>query len=128
MQRLYLWALLALPTFASAQDGYTCLAQTMYAEAQGEPIAGVIAVGHATLNRAKAQKRRLCNVTGVARKPIPANRKAQFLWIAKGIINKQIPDNTKGATAWNTGTKPAYPGDVTRIIGKHVIYQMAEYE
>ena len=113
--RLVLISLIILttPTKASETD---CLAKVMYAEARGESLEGVVAVGHATVNRGNP-----CAVTGVHRKQPPKNMLEYYKALAKEILNAKH-DPVKGANSWNTGEKPAYRGDVTRQIGSHVFY------
>lgn len=44
-----------------------CLAKIIYAESRGESIEGAIAVGQATVNRAKRIGKSICKLAGVSR-------------------------------------------------------------
>lgn len=120
--RMILLLLATLPAHAKpVEDEAKCLAQIMWSEARGESVEGVVAIGQATINRANGKS--ICSVSGVTRKkPIPAMQD-YYRALAKQILSTKN-DIVKGADSWNTGKKPAYKGEVTRIIGGHVFYVM----
>jgi spore germination cell wall hydrolase CwlJ-like protein len=95
----------------------------MYAESRGEPLEGLIAVGQATVNRAEKTSKTICGLAGVKRKAVPKALSNHFNALAKSIINGQS-SVVGNANSWNTGKRPAYPGKVERVIGKHVFYAM----
>lgn len=103
-----------------------CAAQIGYAEARGESIEGFVAVVQATKTRAERQKRNICKVTGVKRKIIPDHLQHIYNNIAKAAMTSNY-DVSKGADSWNTGSKPAFKGEIKRKIGAHVLY-LAEAE
>lgn len=113
MPKILLLLLISTPSFA---DQTHCLARIMYAEARGEPLEGVIAVGQAASNRGNP-----CEITGVKRREPTKTLLEYYRALASQILRSKT-DIVTGADSWNTGTKPAYKGDVTRQIGKHVFY------
>ena len=125
MTKLMLLSIL-MTSSAFAKDKADCLAEIMYSEARGEPVTGAVAVGHATVNRAKLQKRSVCRVKGVTRKAIPKKHRMIYKVLAQAILRGSIPDLTKKSDSWNRGRKPAYRGAIKRVIGKHVFYTMRD--
>ncbi|MGZ4954058.1 MAG: hypothetical protein ACXV8Q_03010 [Methylobacter sp.] len=101
-----------------------CLAKIIFAESRGESIEGAIAVGQATVNRAKRTGKTICKLTGVSRLTPPHNLAAHYTALAKSVIggNDSIVRNSD---SWNTGTKPRRAGEVVRQIGGHVFYVMS---
>ncbi|MGZ4969457.1 MAG: hypothetical protein ACXV8O_10440 [Methylobacter sp.] len=101
-----------------------CLAKIMFAESRGESIEGAVAVGQATVNRAKRTGKKICNLTGVSRSNPPRNLADHYTALAKSVIDgkNSIVHNSD---SWNTGTKPRYAGEVVRHIGGHVFYVMS---
>ncbi len=122
MKKLMLALLICTPILAQAGE-VQCLSQTMYAESRGEPLEGAIAVGQATVNRAKKVGKNICALTGVERKAVPKVLSNHFNALAKSIINGS-GSVVGNADSWNTGRRTAYPGAVKRRIGKHIFYAM----
>jgi hypothetical protein len=123
MNKLLLLMALATPV---RSDEIQCLAETIHAEAMGEPLVGAIAVGHNVKNRAARLNQSVCTTarSGYAQRRIPPNLHKAYRLIAAGIIRKDIPDITNGADSFNRGRKPQFKGDIKRVIGKHVHYRM----
>lgn len=104
-----------------------CLARVMYAEARGEPLKGVVAVGQAAFNRAVRERKSICKIAA-KKAVIPTKEKPIYALLADAVLRDDIPPQVKLADSWNTGKKPAYRGSVTAVVGKHVFYKMAEAE
>jgi spore germination cell wall hydrolase CwlJ-like protein len=103
-----------------------CLAKIMFAESRGESIEGTIAVGQATVNRAKRTGKKICNLSGVSRVTPPHNLIGHYTALAKSVIGGKGKDSiVRNSDSWNTGTKPKYAGEVVRQIGDHVFYVMS---
>lgn len=102
-----------------------CLAKVMFAESRGESIEGAIAVGQATVNRAKRTGKTICKLSGVARLTPPRNLLSHYVALAKSVIEGK-DSIVRNSDSWNTGTKPKYPGEVVRQIGEHVFYVMLD--
>jgi len=103
----------------------SCLVPILYAESRGESIEGIIAIGEATIARAARKHVSICKLRGVARRSPPKRLRHYWLAVAKSISNDMQTPTVGKADSWNTGKKPAYPGKVTRHIGKHTFYVMA---
>ena len=100
-----------------------CMTEIMYSEAQGEPLAGLIAVGEASLNRAANQKKSVCKISGVTRKVVPSKLKPHYTALANGIIGNK--DRTIGiADSWDKAKRPRYKGKIIARIGRHTFYKM----
>ncbi|MGZ5009074.1 MAG: hypothetical protein ACXV8W_14310 [Methylobacter sp.] len=102
----------------------SCLAKIIFAESRGESIEGAIAVGQATVNRAKRTGKKICNLTGVSRVTPPRNLMGHYTALAKSVIGAK-DSIVRNSDSWNTGTKPKYAGEVVRQIGDHVFYVMS---
>jgi len=116
--------LLIISASANAADrdrDAECLSKIMFAEAKGESVAGVVAVGDAAKQRAADQNKPVCKITGVKQQSIPEQLRAHFLALAKSVLNSHR-STVAGANAWNTGTKPRQTGEITRQIEQHVFY------
>lgn len=118
MRLILLALILAQPAAAAERD---CLAQIMYSEARGESVHGVVAIAQATIKRSKKQKTSVCKTKGVSRKTPPKNVQPFFLALADTVIDSDT-SIVGDADSWNTGTKPAYRGNITKVIGHHVFY------
>ena len=55
-----------------------CLSAIMYSEARGESKNGVLAVAHASINRAIKTTGNTCTIKGVTRKAVPKNDRVYF--------------------------------------------------
>ena len=125
MKAAALIALLSLAIFEPAEAGEAdCLASIMFAESQGEPLEGVIAIGQAVINRGKSQGKPICRIVGVKRKTPDSAVAEYYRSIAKRLIDKPSNSVAKRADSWNTGSKPRQPGSITRKIENHVFYIM----
>lgn len=80
----------AIPTDAELSGDMRCLAQAIYFEARGEPLAGQLAVGRVVINRAESSAfpDDYCGVV---------KQRAQFSFVKNG----RIPRVTKGSAAWH---------------------------
>lgn len=123
MTNLILTLAILFPISAQASEE-RCLAKIVFAESRGEPIEGAIAVGQATVNRAKRIGKAICKLTGVSRLTPPTNLMTHYTALAKSILsgNNSI---VRDSDSWNTGTKPRRAGKVVRHIGGHVFYVMS---
>jgi spore germination cell wall hydrolase CwlJ-like protein len=119
MKKLIILALLVSDVKA---DQLQCIAEIMHAEAQGEPITGLIAIAEASVNRSKTQKRNVCAITGVARKSVPKALRTHYLAIANGVVKAKSNDHAKGADSWEARI-PSYKGKITAKIGGHYFYK-----
>ena len=123
MSNLILTIAFLFPLSAQANEE-GCLAKIIYAESRGESIEGAIAVGQATVNRAKRIGIEICRLTGVSRLTPPRNLMMHYTALAKSVMGGK--DSTvRNSDSWNTGTKPRYAGEVVRQIGGHVFYVMS---
>jgi len=96
----------------------------MYSEARGESKNGVLAIAHASINRAIKTTGNTCTIKGVTRKAVPNDDRRYFNEIAEfALFHKS---NVANADSWNTGISPAYKGKVVRKISAHVFYVMAQ--
>jgi len=123
MTNLILTIAFLFPISAQASEE-GCLAKIIFAESRGESIEGAIAVGQATVNRAKRIGKAICRLTGVSRLTPPRNLMAHYTALAKSVMGGK--DSTvRNSDSWNTGTKPRHAGEVVRHIGGHVFYVMS---
>jgi len=123
MTNLILTIALLFPVSAPpSEEG--CLAKIIFAESRGESIEGAIAVGQATVNRAKRTGKTICKLTGVSRLTPPRNLIAHYMALAKSVIGGK-DSIVQNSDSWNTGTKPRYSGEIVRQIGDHVFYVMS---
>jgi spore germination cell wall hydrolase CwlJ-like protein len=123
MTNLILTIAFLLPMQVQASEE-GCLTKIIFAESRGESIEGAIAVGQATVNRAKRTGKAICKLTGVARLTPPANLIAHYKALAKSVMAGK-DSIVRNSDSWNTGTKPRRAGEVVRQIGGHVFYVMS---
>lgn len=98
-----------------------CLASILWAEARGESLQGVVAVGHAAKNRAVTQNRTICAITGVKRKsPAIANKNDFYAVAAHILANKSTIGK---ADSWDRALRPRTPGKIVARIGQHTFYE-----
>lgn len=114
--------LLLMPAITKASE-IECLANIMFSEARGESVEGVIAVGHASINRSKVSKHTICNLKGVTKRQVPKEVKGSYVALAKSALSTKSVVGK--ADSWERGVIPHRAGSITRRIGKHVFYQMA---
>jgi len=100
-----------------------CLSRIMYSEARGEPKSGVLAIAHASINRAIKTTGNTCTIKGVTRKVVPKDDKHYFNELAEFALYHK--SNVGKADSWNTGNKPAYAGKLVKVIAQHVFYEIA---
>lgn len=101
-----------------------CLSQIMFAEARGESKNGVLAIAHASINRAIKTTGNTCTIKGVTRKAVPKDDRSYFNELAEfALFHKS---NVAQADSWNTGSRPMSKGKVVRKISAHVFYIMAQ--
>lgn len=120
MKKLLIMALLS----SNVQSNeIKCLSEIMYSEAQGEPVTGLIAVAEASVNRSKAQKRKVCAITGVTRKTVPKSLQSHYQSIAGNVVRLQTNDHAKNADSWEARL-PRNKGKITAKIGRHYFYKV----
>lgn len=115
----------------------TCLAQTMFMEARGEPQAGQIAVGMVLYRRAEFEPKNVCaemsrpyqfSWYGKLKPPErDSNELKPFIPLARLILNLKVPDTSKGAYHFHEislNPKPiwAYNRPVKTVIKNHIFY------
>ena len=123
MKSLYfLVPVIALSAYKAQADDVKCLSQVMYGEARGESVAGAVAIGQATKNRANHQYSDICHVEGVHKRQPEKNLTAYYQALAKAVLFDKSPAVVKKSDSWNTGTKPRQNGEVERVIDNHVFY------
>ncbi len=117
--------LIPLIVATSVQAGETeCLRDILYAESRNQSVEAVAGLGQAAIVKAEKESKTLCQLKGVSRKLPPPEVRPYFEVIAKQLLKDHSTSITKGADHWNTGTKPQFPGKVTRQIENHVFYVM----
>jgi hypothetical protein len=116
-------ALLLISGSVSANEP-ACLSRIMHAEAQGESISGVVAIGEAAIELSSAQHTTVCKLKGVHRAEPPAEMKGAYLALSKHLLAKKTGLVSKGADHWDKGATPHLPGKITRRIGGHVFYKL----
>jgi len=122
-----------------------CLAQNIYFEARGEPMVGMVAVGHVVLNRAADSRwpRRVCSVIkqggykkrhrcqfswwcdGRSDQPMDSAAWKESLHVAKMIKNGAANDPTNGALWYHAvSVRPVWAKKLDRYarIGQHIFY------
>lgn len=108
---------------SKASDNVDCLSRVLYAESRGTNLEALAINAKAAINRSDDVCSLIKNKKVKAVKKIPTAIKPYFNSIAKTAIDTKF-DISKGANAWNTGTKPRQPGDITRVAGGQVFYIM----
>ena len=117
--------LLCAPIITYAQSSQVkCLADIIYSEARGENKLGMIAIGHASLNRSKRSGLPVCHIKGVTRKPPNKALKPFFYNLARLSLHTHSTIGT--ADSWNVQKIPHDRGKKVKTIGKHVFYIMGK--
>jgi hypothetical protein len=117
----------AIAVSAANSSDIVCLAAIMYSEARGESVEGAIAIGQASVNRSKRMGVSICKLPGVTAKNPPGDLKQHYLALAKSSLNSKLSLSVvKTADSWNTGVRPHSTGKITRHIGRHTFYVMAD--
>ena len=114
--------LIVTSAHAATHNEVECLVKIMHSEARGESLEGLIAIGQATLNRARKSGVGVCQLTGVTRRKPPMGMAMYYKALAASLISHTSNSIAKGADSWNTGKKPRQPGEITRVIDQHVFY------
>jgi spore germination cell wall hydrolase CwlJ-like protein len=97
----------------------------MYAEARGESLDGVIAIGEASKSRAKRTHKSICKISGVTRKNPPERLKYYWITFAKTILHDDKKPTIGRADSWNKGSNPSInhkDSKIVRKIGDHLFY------
>ncbi len=124
MTNLILTLAFLFPVSAPPPSEEGCLAKIIFAESRGESIEGAVAVGQATVNRAKRTGKPICKLTGVSRLTPPSNLLSHYTALAKSVMHGK-ESIVQNSDSWNVGTKPRYSGEIIRQIGGHVFYVMS---
>ena len=93
----------------------------MWAEARGESLNGMIAIGNASINRSKITQRDICKIKGVTRKPIDNELKPYVLALAEAILKSKV-SNVSLADSWEKDRTPKYAGKIISRIQNHTFY------
>lgn len=115
--------LLFLSAGIAQADESRCLASILFAEARGESLEGVVAVGQAAINKAKRERTHLCGLKGVHKAQPSTQMFDYYQQLASGLLRNPSNSVVKGADHWDSG-KPHMPGKVTRVIGRHTFYTL----
>ena len=116
---------LALASFGVSANEASCLSEIIWSESRGESIEGAVAVGKAVVNRAKRMDKSICKIVGVTRKKPSKELAGYYYALSKYILSVNSNDIVSEADSWNKGRKSGHAGKITRHIGKHVFYVMA---
>ena len=115
----------------------TCLAQTMFMEARGEPQAGQIAVGMVLYRRANFEPKKICTEMsrpyqfswyGKIKPPERGSYELRpFILLAQQILSLKVHDTSKGADHFheiNLKPKPlwAHRKPIKVVINNHIFY------
>ena len=114
----------------------TCLAQTMFMEARGEPQAGQIAVGMVLYRRANFEPKRVCTEMsrpmqfswyGKIKPPERGSYELRpFILLAEKILSLKIHDTSKGASNFHEKSIPkpvwAHRKPIKVVINNHIFY------
>ena len=115
----------------------TCLAQTMFMEARGEPQAGQIAVGMVLYRRADFDPKRVCaemsrpyqfSWYGKIKPPERSSYELRpFILLAQQILTFKVKDTSKGAYHFHEASlkpKPlwAHRKPIKVVINNHIFY------
>ena len=115
----------------------TCLAQTMFMEARGEPQAGQIAVGMVLYRRADFNPKRVCSEMarpmqfswyGKLKPPERSSYELRpFILLAQKILTFKVKDTSEGADHFheiNLKPKPtwAHRKPIKVVINNHIFY------
>lgn len=114
----------------------TCLAQTMFMEARGEPQAGQIAVGMVLYRRADFNPRRVClemarpmqfSWYGKIKPPERSSYELRpFILLAQQIMSLKVHDTSKGAYYFHEKSIPkpiwAHRKPIKVVINNHIFY------
>lgn len=117
--------MLILPNISHATSDKTqCLARIIYSEARGESKEGQLAIGYASINRAKRSNKHLCKIQGVTAHEPSEKLKPFFYQLARLSLNSHSTIGT--ADSWNVSKIPHDRGKKVKKIGAHVFYIMSK--
>lgn len=119
-------ALAVLDVKTTKASEVKCLSGIMNAEAGHESFEGLVAVGEATIAKARRERVTVCKLKGVKRSRPPKSLGHHLDELAQHIIAIKSASVARGADHWNTGKKPQFRGDVKRVIGGHVLYRIGQ--
>lgn len=114
----------------------TCLAQTMFMEARGEPQAGQIAVGMVLYRRANFEPKNVCvemarpyqfSWYGKIKPPERGSYELRpFILLAEKILSLKVNDTSKGASHFHEKSIPkplwAHHKPIKVVIDNHIFY------
>lgn len=118
-----------LPTHIHSE--VNCLAQTIYHEARGEPLAGQLAVANVTMNRVYSGTfpNSVCKVvyqrgqfSWTTKKTPTRNIPKEFVDMATRVIIHERADNTNGSLFFANKSVPVKRRQAKRI-GNHIFYK-----
>lgn len=116
---LVLLALVSTNGMCDAREA-RCLAEIIHAEDRAN-IDGAIQVANAAINRRDRQRRSLCVITGVKRRPLKHDLLPYFLALANAAL---ASPRLNPADSWDRGTKPHLDGTVYAYKGGQVFYAL----
>lgn len=135
MKRVLVAAAFVAASSASASNQEAeCLAEVIYQESRGEPLAGQIAVGH-TLKTRRAQwlsrhrfRRGVCRLRQgqYHSRRIPPRDAERFRRLAGLILLGALSDPTRGATHFDRGRPHLRGYRIKAQIGHHTFYCLKE--
>jgi len=103
----------------------SCVAETIYSEARGEPLVGQIAVGQTIINRSrKVFNKPVCNVikNQYTRKRIPKGDKEHFNKLANDILLNKVSNPIGNKDSFDSHLRKKHKHGSVRI-GHHYFYQ-----
>lgn len=116
-------SLLMIFSSNSKASNVDCLARIIYAESRGTSIEAAAINAKAAINRSRDTCKLIKHKLVKAVKKLPKQVEPYFISLAKTAFETEH-DISNGANAWNTGTKPKNPGDITKVAGGQVFYTM----
>ena len=118
-------ALIILTLWAKAAvgDEANCLASIMHAEAQGESLEGLVAIGQSSIKKARLEKTTLCKLKGVHRLTPSKSMVEYYVSVANHLLKNPKETISLGSTHWDKG-KPHMPGIIRRVVGRHTFYEL----
>jgi len=99
-----------------------CLASILWSESRGESLEGVVAIGQASIKKAKKENSTLCKLRGITRLTPSKPMLEYYVSVANHLLSHPKETVSNGASHWDKG-KPHMPGSIRRVIGKHTFYE-----
>lgn len=115
-----LWLALLMPAVAVASE-HECLSSILAAEAIGEPVEGLLAVGQAAVKKAKGDKTTICQLKGVVKKPVSKALQPYLNALSIELLSNPRESISKGANHWHNVSEKRR-GKIKRIIKNHVFW------